>query len=164
MDELPDVTKTYVFSPQERVIQTPNFRLQGKILPEYPEDIIAFYYAARTHAKMMEINRDRRAKNARETIEKFLDTWGSEAATFIRTSYDKDAAMMIAAYPNTSIADAKGWIYQKYWTNRDERELVVSQILAPDGKVLLIYKGESVVPDMTAKQSSILCKIFGKFR
>ena len=162
MDELPDITKSYVVSPHVRVVNTPHFSLQGKILPEYPEDIMAFYYASRTHAKKMEINRDRRAKNARETIEKFLDTWGSEAATYIRTSYDKDAAMMIAAYPNTSIADVKGWIYQKYWHNRDERESIVSQVLAPNGKVLLMYNGESVVPDMTLKQSSILHKIFGK--
>jgi hypothetical protein len=162
MDELPDITKTYVFSPQVRTVHTPNFSLQGKLLPEFPEDIIAFYYASRTHAKKMEINRDRHAKKAREIIEKFLDTWGSEAATYIRTSYEKDAAMMIAAYPNTSFADVKGWIYQKYWYNRVERESIISQVLAPDGKVLLMYNGESVVPDMTPRPWSLLHKIFRK--
>jgi hypothetical protein len=162
MDGLPDITKTYVFSPQIRTVHTPNFSLQGKILPEYPEDIIAFYYMSRTHAKKMEINRDKRAKNASEIIEKFLDTWGSEAATYIRTSYEKDAAMMIDAYPNTSIADVKGWIYQKFWYNRVERESIVSQVLAPDGKVLLMYNGECVLPDMTPQPVSLLHKIFGK--
>ncbi len=164
MNELPDMTKDLEFSPTVRIIQTPHFKLQGKILPKYPEDIMAYYYAARTQVKRMEIDQDRRAKNAKETIEKLLDTWGYEAATYIRTSYENDATTIIAAYPHTSIADVKGYLYQKYWYTRDERETIVSQVLASNGKVLLMYKGECVVPDMNPpkKQPSFFHKLFGK--
>jgi hypothetical protein len=158
MNELPDINKCLEFTPHVRIIQTPNFSLRGNILPKYPEDIIAYYYAARVRAKRMEINRDKHAKNAGEMIEKFLDTWGSEATTYIRTSYEKDAAMMIEAYANTSIADVKGWIYERYWSNREERELLVSRVISPNGKVLLTYKGESVVPDMTPQPLSFFLK------
>ena len=61
-----------------------------------------------------------------------------------------------------SIADVKGIIYEKYWYNREERELVVSQVLAPNGKILLIDKGECVVPNMDPKPPSFFHKIFGK--
>lgn len=162
MTALPDMTRDYELSIDIRIIQTPHFKLQGKLLPKYPEDIMAFYYAARTRVKRMEIDQDRHAKNAKKTIEEFLDTWGAEAAIYIRTSYEKDAAMMIEAYPNVSIADVKGIIYEKYWYNREERELVVSQVLAPNGKILLIDKGECVVPNMDPKPPSFFHKIFGK--
>ena len=97
MTALPDMTRDYELSIDIRIIQTPHFKLQGKLLPKYPEDIMAFYYAARTRVKRMEIDQDRHAKNAKKTIEEFLDTWGAEAAIYIRTSYEKDAAMMIEA-------------------------------------------------------------------
>ena len=162
MTALPDINQDYVVSADIRIIQTSNFNLRGRILPKYPEDIMAFYYAARTRVKRMEIDQDRHAKKSKKTYEEWLDTWGAEAANYIRTSYEKDAAMMIKAFPNVSIADVKGVIYEKHWSNREYRELTVSQVLASNGKVLLIDKGESVIPDMEPKPLSFFRKIFGR--
>ena len=148
MINLPDITKDYVFSLNERIIRTPNFNIRGKLLPEHPEDIMAYYYAGQSVAKRMKIDQNPEAKNVKNDIEKFLDTWGKEAAIYIRTSYEKDAVIIIETIPNVSVADVKGLIYMKYWNNRVEREDVISQVLAPNGKVMLMYKGESVVPDM----------------
>ena len=150
------------FTEKIRIIQTPNFTLKGRIMPKYPEDIMAYYYVMRTLIKKMEIYQDRKAKNLKNDNERYLNLWGAEAANYIRTSYEKDAAMMIEMAPNVSIADVKGLLYDRYWSNRQERELVVSQVLAPNGKVMLMYKGESVLPDMEPKPPSFLRKIFGR--
>ena len=159
MSELPDLE--WDISKDIRIIHTPNFTLMGRILLKYPEDLMAYYYAARTRIKKMEINHDRRVKKAKKDIENFLGLWDAEAAIYIKTSYEKDAAMSIEISPNVSVADVKGLIYEKYWYNREEREWVVSQVLAPNGKVMLMYNGEPVVPDME-KPPSFLHKIFGR--